>query len=748
MNRNKRLTYLIGYVLLFLGSAWLLFLYFLSANEGKIIISHDSGIYRESIQVTAFAYGGEEIYYTVDGAGPKEDMSNAFLYEEPLVLSAGELESTVYSYFFFTCDKDGQIEKLYERNYMIRMAEKAPFETKYVFSVFGSEEDLFSEEKGLFVRGEQFQEYMEANPDVDVLSTIIPANYLSEAEVPVYAAVFNSQGEEIIAQSCGLKIYGAVTRAKNQKSFRLIARTEYGDNSFRYPFLEKLVSDYGQTVIENFQRLSLHNSGNDNGYAFIRNALCGELARQSGFSDVLVSESAAVYINGKYQGIYWLQNAFDDRYFAQKYGEYSGEMAVTEGTMNVMDVAEAETPEEVAFAEEYNDFCTWLAAQDVQEEAVWQQVTETIDIENFARYMALEYYVSNQDWPENNVKVYRYAPSAADTTDGQGVFDGRYRYLLYDLDYGMGLKFLGWFGRGADTPTLETLMEQITFFGKCMEREEFRTEFVNQVMHLLNNSFSEANVKQTMAAMDSSRNRELQHMMNDTDILKNSLWEPDDITYDTAVAEMAKIIDFAEDRAIYVPEELKQVLGLDELFTLEVINQSRVSLEINGLTIEGSENAGYVGTYFQQIPLNIQAVNTPGREVTGYLVNGKLMEGSDIVVQTGETALTIEVLWEESRAESLTIKRYHTSGDEDYVVLSNNGTVPLNLVYYGLSDEEDDLLKGRLPERELAPGEEVTIYGGNYSKEMEKGRIQLSFSWNSEEPLILSHISGEIVEKK
>ena len=85
--------------------------------------------------------------------------------------------------------------------------------------------------------------------------------------------------------------------------------------------MSKLVSEKTGAVIDNYQRLSFHNTGDDNGYAFIRTELVGELARQSGFPDVLIAESAVVFVNGKYQGVYWLNNTFDDRYFQEKYGD-------------------------------------------------------------------------------------------------------------------------------------------------------------------------------------------------------------------------------------------------------------------------------------------------------------------------------------------------------------------------------------------------------------------------------------------
>ena len=57
--------------------------------------------------------------------------------------------------------------------------------------------------------------------------------------------------------------------------------------------VEELVSEKNNQVIDEYQRISFHNSGNDNGYAFVRTALIGELASQAGFPDVLHSTKSS-----------------------------------------------------------------------------------------------------------------------------------------------------------------------------------------------------------------------------------------------------------------------------------------------------------------------------------------------------------------------------------------------------------------------------------------------------------------------
>lgn len=699
------------------------------------------------------------IYYTVNGEKPYQEEqallpAEAVPYEAPLYLELQE-DTATYSFQFYCQFEDGTVSDIYKRDYILDPKGKERFSTTYVVSITGDEEKLFGYEEGIFVRGRQFDEYMERNPDVDVLSTVIPANYMSDAEVPVNAAVFDQNGNSILSQNCGLKIYGNWTRAKNQKSFRLIARYDYDNvNEFSYPFLEKLVSAGGQTEIDAFQRISFHNFGDDNGYAFIRTVLIGELARQSGFPDALIAESATVYVNGKYQGIYWLENAFDDRYFKEKYGQYKGEMVICEGALSYLSVENAETEMEKECAEEYNAFCEWTRTADLSDEENWAYICSKLDLENFARYMAIEYYIGNKDWPNNNVKVYQYKAAENEGYKEDTVFDGRYRYLLFDTDYGMGLLFLGWYGADEKAERLESLCEyeeSAVLFRSLLRREEFRTLFVNSVLHLMSGSFSLQTVSDTLYEYDEKRYRELEYMMEETDLLKNSLWEADDNNIGNVNTEMEEILYFAEMRPYIVLGEIQNKWGYGGRLDLTVSSASEGSIFIGGLKV--AESTEYRGYCLENMPVEIMFQPMPGVKVLGYYVNSGFIEGESVEFVPEEwlgegDCISIEPVLETEPVESLVISAYHIRGEEDYVVLRNNGQTTLMLSDYALTDSEEDLSKGRLPSVELAPQEEYVVYGKKYTGEKVKNSTQVSFSWNREEKILLVHVRRGIVDSK
>ena len=727
-------------------------LYFIHVNEETLYISHESGMYSGSFDLSFFTFGKSDIFYTLNGQAPEPGEEGTYEYTGPITVECLEDTSTLSVQVCCIYDS-GNRSEVYRRDYILDPAGAERFTTDYVVSIAGDEAALFSDEEGIFVRGNQFYEYMEAHPDADVLGEVIPANYYADIEVPVHAAIFLGDGTQIVDQNCGIKIYGNITRQHNQKSFRLYARYDYDEvNEFSYPFFDDICSCDGKEPINKFQRLSFHNSGNDNDHGYIRSALMGELARQSGYEDTLGSESVTVYINGKYMGVYWLQNTFDDRYFKERYGDYAGEAAVAEGTLGTMDIALAETEAEKDAAEDYNEFCTWLATADVNNEDDWQRICNTIDVDNFAHYFALEYYTGNLDWPHNNVKVYRYQFAEGEKAEEGTVFDGRYRFLLFDTDYSFGLKTFGNFGHDASKKRLDEYLntnEHTILFKQLVQREEFRDLFVSKVMVLMNDVFVRQNVSDQMYALNLTRHMELRYMIEETDILKGSIWEAWGVgTQNMANTEQAwnDILGYTDQRPGYVIEELQEAWNYGDTVSLNVYSEQSANMIINGM----SADVSYSGLWMNKLPLEIFCDMPAGNVVKGYTVNGSFIEGETLYIEPEAYAsygnsLTIVPVIETVEEQCLEVVAFRINDSQDYVVLQNTGNVALNLNEYALGDDEDSMSGKTLPEVMLAPGEQYTVYGAKYTGDMDTKGTQVSFSWNDEEKVCLYHESTGIV---
>ncbi len=715
-------------------------------NKEVVIVSHDSGVYKESFQLSVNTMKPATVYYTLDGSVPDAFAENTYVYSEPIEINVKDVTDT-YSVQIQCVFEDGKCSPVFCREYIMEKNGIGRFTTQYIVSVTGEEDALLGYEEGVFVRGRKFDEYLAANPDADLINEVIPANYYNDIEVPVHVTIFSRDGHEIISKNCGLKIYGNVTRAKNQKSFRLYARDIYdGVNEFQYPFIPELVSDKSNQVIDEYQRISFHNSGNDNGHSFVRNALVGKLASQIGFPDVLHSESAVVYVNGTYQGMYWLQNTYDDKYFKEKYGDYTGEMVVCEGQLNTMAPAEEDSAIYDTCIADYNAFCQWAEEADLTLDENWDIVENTIDVSDFIKYIAIEYYIGNIDWPTNNVKVYRYV--SEDGYKPDTVFDGRYRYLLYDADYGFGLKFLDRFGLDATSWRLSELSDismDNNLFACLLQREEFKEEFINTVLVLSQEVFGADNVGTVLNEFCLQKDAELQYAYGQTDLFKNSIWESDDRSFAHVAKGHEYIMEYAEVRPEVVRQEMQTVFETGKLLELQLTMEEDGTYVIGGMDV-GSTYDGYC---YDQVAVTISCRLPAGMKAVGYYVNDRYVEGEvlELFPEASEgNRIRVCAVTESSAEERLSILRYDIDGSEDYVVLSNTGNVTLNLSDYAISDSLKTS-KGRLPEFVLEPGELFWVYGKHYSEEMAENSMQVSFSWSDEETIILTNINKGIVEQ-
>lgn len=719
-------------------------IYIFSANEETLYVSHESGIYSGSFDLKIYSFRKGTIYYTTNGQEPQAGDEETYEYEGPIFLDC-DGETATYSVRMYCVYEDGSVSPVYDRDYILDPLGKDRFTTDYVVSLTGDEELLFGDEKGIFVRGNQFYEYMEENPDTDVLNVKVPANYYEDIEVPVHASMFLKDGTQIIEQDCGVKIYGNVTRQLNQKSFRLYARYEYDDvNEFSYPFFGDICTQNGKEPITDWQRLSFHNGGNDNGYAFIRSELVGALGRQSGFQDTLGAESVTVYINGKYQGVYWLQNSFDDRYFKEKYGDYPGEMAVCEGSLSIMNTEAAETEAEKVCADDYNAFIQWLDTADLSDDANWKRVCETIDVENFAHYFAIQHFGGNLDWPHNNVKVYRYECAEGETYREGTVFDGKYRWLLFDTDYCLGLIFLDFYGHDVTVTRMNDFLESnehTVLFRSLSQREEFRELYSAKMLYLMNEIFTRDHVSDTMYQLNVKRYDELNYMVSQTDILKDSIWKDWGVGEgDMAKTEneWARILEYTMARPQYIVGELQQEWQCGNVLSLQLSMQEEGSVLINGM------NAGkeYNGQWLDHVTAEIGCDLPVGMTVSGWNVNEEYVEGEvlrlteELLKDAGSTLVVSPVI-QTVNAESLMVASYSIGDAQDYVVLYNNGTATVNLSHYALADSEDSLSGATLPSHSLAPGEKYYVYGEKYTGMMEENSTQVAFSWNDEERIYL-----------
>ncbi len=527
------------------------------ANAGElkegIAFTVEKGFYSDSIEVEIITDKPGRIYYTTDGSDV--DISRN-PYEQPIKLKSGGVVKA-------TCLKakayfdDGTESDTIVHTYFVGPNADTRFDT-LVFSVTTDPYNLYDYEYGIFVEGKLRDDFLDENPGV-MPDPDDPANFNMrgrESERPVYLEVFEPDGTPVISQAAGIRTFGGWSRARTQKSFKIFARKEYDEvnNKLRYEFFPDRTEADGD-VVGTFKQLVVRNCGNDNGFGFIRDELFQTLAGQAGYQDYEAVRPAAVYVNGDYRGFFWLHEVYCDEYFEDHYGKYDGTFEVIEGGDNYKNYDA--NGDNAPIVDEYNEFYRTYAYQDLTIDSNYRKVCEVIDVENYLEYFALGAYIGNEDWPHNNYKAYRYYAAEGESY-GKAPFDGKWRYLLHDLDFSFGI-----YGTVPDTNFLARyigaggeIMDSCPLFGQLMRREDCKQIFVKKTLELIDGAFSPSNLNRVLDEMNAARMNELKNTYN-----KGLL--DDWVTFGQLAGRIEDIKNWGRDRAAFIPDSYSDYLGID-----------------------------------------------------------------------------------------------------------------------------------------------------------------------------------------
>lgn len=156
---------------------------------------------------------------------------------------------------------------------------------------------------------------------------------------------------------------------------------------------------------------------------------------------------------------------------------------------------------EIGF-QDYKAFLRLLHSVDTKNPDHYARVSTMLDIDNYIDYQWIEIFSGNNDWPGNNVKLWRGGASASPEFQ-------KWRYLLFDADFGFNLydddishysynhiKFASE-PNGPDWPNPPC---STFIFRKLLEFPTFKARFFDRGRELMSNQLSESVVPQRIEA--------------------------------------------------------------------------------------------------------------------------------------------------------------------------------------------------------------------------------------------------------
>jgi hypothetical protein len=241
-------------------------------------------------------------------------------------------------------------------------------------------------------------------PNADEVSPYKGANYWKAWEVPIHLELYEAEQKLGLEMDLGLRIFGAYSRAMPKKSFRIISREEYGDNTIDYP----LLVDKAYTQFESFV---LRTSGQDAGSTRFRDVFLTQLIRESGV-DYQGYRTVVLYINGQYWGIYNIREKINPEMMVRAHG----------GDADQISILRANGFADHGSARDYLKLIDYVERHDLSKDEHYLHVQSLMDVENFAQYWIFQMFISNAD--NGNIRFWKEETS-----------EGRWRWLLYDLDW-------------------------------------------------------------------------------------------------------------------------------------------------------------------------------------------------------------------------------------------------------------------------------------------------------------------------
>ena len=106
-------------------------------------------------------------------------------------------------------------------------------------------------------------------------------------------------------------------------------------------------------------------------------------------------------------------------------------------------------------------------------ESVYSHACSLFDMESLIAYFAVQTYINNSagDWPRTNIALWR-----AKKTSEEPYQDGKWRWMLYDLNGGVPMEF-----SRVNDDTIKYLLDNSLLFKNLWEQPDFKQEFLQRL---------------------------------------------------------------------------------------------------------------------------------------------------------------------------------------------------------------------------------------------------------------------------
>lgn len=612
-----------------------------SGYAGSPIFSKQSGFYNSSQSLTLTStIPGSQIRYTTNGNIPK---STDRLYSSPIQLTS---TTTIRARVFLSGYLPGPT---ITNTYLINESTHLP-----VFSIVTDSLNLWDYNTGIYVKG----------PNASSTSPYFGANFWQDWQKPASVEYFDKGKNSIVKFDSDIEIYGNYSRAKDQKSFGIKLSDRYGTSEVNYSFWND------KPYIDKVDKLIISNAGTDWNKVHFRDALMERIMKNT-YSGYLAAEPAIMFLNGDYWGVYQIREHNNATWIKNNYGLSKSEIDLLDEGGSSMDIVEGS---DITFWDMYN----YATSQNPSSQSYYDYLNTVLDFKNYADYFIAETYFNNGDWIgdwTNNIKLWR--PNSPGS---------KWRYLLMDLDFGLGLNGSVNDNRLSIAINPASFSYSSEMFDKITDNPTFKRYFINRYADLINTIYLPANVhNEVLHYKDSMAYDMTAHFAK---------WGSNTSTWQSNISALET---FANARPDKVRDQIKSQFSLTGKVTLTLNCSPAGSGRIEISTITPT-TLPWSGVYFNGNPVTITAIPNPGYTFDHFrsnvVISSNNYNQSVTYNFTANDVITAYFTGSASSAQ-VTVSELNYNSDSasdagDWIELWNYGSTALNISGWKLKDGQDN----------------------------------------------------------
>lgn len=695
-----------------------------SKNADELmVVDTDSGFYAHAITVkvkkTKSVPFGAQIYYTLDGNDPTTE---CLLYTGSISLEVPNQEDQIVWPLKIALYYRGQMSKPIERTYVLNEKVEERY-TMPVLNVTIDHDSLYDYETGIWVPGKSYDD----NVALGKKGKKLKSNYHMRGDEWIrnaHVTMFSKAGDILLDQNVGMGVQGNTSAHESVKSFKLVADEKYDEQNKKLmlDFLRGDISYSKESIVSTYNTIKLHAGGQDLKWGNVRSAVVSRLCREVGFDGNPDTYRCIVYLNGKYQGVYDMQQRMSASFLCDKYG--------------LEDTACIEKMETI-------DNKVWVDTglepylrTDLNSEENRKMLEQKIDVDQMLLYYAIEMLLNNTDWPNNNFGVWRYTGKEEKNNPYS---DGRWRFWIYDVDAIWHAKELGERFDGDSADLFQSCMEgqyraKKSVFVNLMDSAYYRSQFFTIVADLQNTAFDSEHICQVI---------DEEYARIHPEQLLTKSYETNAF-YDLCIDATKR---FVYEKEKMMEKDAKLYFGLEQKMKVSFECSEGASIIWNQMRVSSGET--YENSYYIDNSFEVEKDINPGYDFLYWIVNGKRYSVEDKLIvdksllNNGEIRIGLAVKRRDT--EQLVIDEVSARGDNDWIKITNVGTRSCRLADYYISDRKKKQLKCELPDVLLNAGESVIINGSKNYEDISE--YICNFSLGTGEMLYLSRYDGQVIDK-